>query len=283
MPRAYKIANCDECGKEMRASDIARHKKSHARRVLITELKNKEEKRANTLKAQLKTVIGKENLEKLLHVYYRTDCFAENKSAEDVEKNFEIEHDLHCSCGVGKECDHPHTHMLAYWKGVNETHKYKVLGPCFTENLAYQTKAIGSAETLEKKIAMIKHFIHTACYIQTLRGWHKKTSQKNPHVFNNLEENKRFLRDMYKEWMWAQVSYMRYLDKEMDKLHRKIEFAMEEDRITRLKEKLFNMDEKMQDLEKIWGEEHHYTDEEMEKDLDDFINECKGIGNPITA
>ena len=277
------MKECETCQKSIRSDVMARHMRSHEVLKVRLEIRKEKEVKVKGLRKQLQQVIGKENLEQMYHMYYRVDCFQPGKTAEDVESHFDITHNLACSCGATRDCTHPHTHLLGTWKGINEANKSRSFQQYFAEQKAYSCKSIGPYKTLEDKISSIKHFIHTACYIQTQRGWHKKTAQRNPYVFGDLEQNKKFLLETYKEWMWAQVSYMRYLQKQMDDLIRKIEFATTEERKAKLRHTLCKLDEKMIDLEKTWGEEHNYTDEEIEADLELFLTECKEIGNSETA
>lgn len=239
--------------------------------------------KSKNLRKQLLTVIGKEALDKMLHVYYRTNCFAENKGPADVEKHFVIPFQLGCSCGATRETCHVHTHILGTWTGVNESNKHRSLHVNFTDEKAYACKSIGNYSSLNDKISCIKHFINTACYIQTKRGWHKKTEQRNKNTFASLEENKAFLSEMYREWLWAQVTYMRYLSKKMDDIHRKLDFAIEIERTEHLEHKLLVLDNKQKELERTWGEAHLYSDEEIANDLAKFIEQCKEFGNSETA
>ena len=275
--------DCETCGKSIRSDALARHIRSHEVNKVRTDIRKEKEVKAKGLKQQLQHIIGKGNLEQMYHLYYRVDCFKPEHNAQGVESHFDIAYNIACSCGAVKECEHPHTHLLGTWKGVNEVNKHRSLHQYFSEDRAYSCKSIGAYKTLEDKITSIKHFIHTACYVQTLRGWHKKTEQRNPHVFGNLEENKKFLVSMYKDWMWAQVSYMRYLMKKMDEVTRKIEYCQDQERKEILESKLNKLDDKMLELEAVWGEEHHYTDEEMEIDLERFLDTCKEIGTSKTA
>ena len=261
----------------MRSDKMKAHLRSHEINKVRVEIRKEKEDKAKGLKQQLKHIIGKENLEQMYHLYYRVDCFKPEQNAEGVESHFDVAYNIACSCGVTNDCQHPHTHLLGTWKGVNEVNKHRSLHQYFSEDRAYSCKSIGPYKTLEDKISSIKHFIHTACYIQTKRGWHKKTAQRNPHVFGDLEENKKFLVSMYKDWMWAQVSYMRYIMKKMDNLSRMIEFCADQEKKEVLESRLSKLDDKMMELEAVWGEEHHHTDEDMEKDLELFLDSCKDI------
>jgi len=262
----------------MRSDVLKRHEASHARRVLITKKKEEREFKHQTLKEQLFRIIGEEKLNELLHVFHRTDCFVEGKSTETVQSKFTTKESLACTCGVvAGECPHPHRHFLGSFNGQG-THYSRAMEGIFTEPKAFMARQLhGKTEgTVTERITRIKHFIHTACYIQTKRGWHKKLGHENPNTFETLEDNKRFLAEMYGDWMWAQVSYMRDLMKKMERLENKKIFGTptkeQEEKINR---KIEDMDQRLQDLEARWGEEHHYKDEEIEADLALFIAECK--------
>jgi hypothetical protein len=213
----------------------------------------------------------------MLHVYHRTDCFIEAKGKEDVQEQFNIPYQIICECGKKGDCQHPHSHFLGEFKGQGN-HYGRVLGPMFTEQKAFLCKKLKGASTgtVMEKIKQIKHFLNTACYIQTLKGWHKKTHQENPHVFQTLEDNRRFLATFYSEWMWAQVEYMRYIAAKIEAkeaLLKHVEFTEDEEEAIR--RQIEELDQKLQELEKVWGEEHHYSDEEMEEDLNGFLDQCK--------
>lgn len=279
MPSVHSRCICDQCGKEMRADKLRAHERSHEILKLRLAVRAEKQVRVTGLKNQLKKIIGQEKLDQMYHMYYRVNCFTPETTVEKIESHFNIAADLVCSCGATRDTAHPHTHLLGTWQGPNECHKNRSLAQYFSAERAYSCKNIGSYQTLYDKIACIKHFIHTACYIQTKRGWHKKTEQRNPYTFANIEEKNNFLSELYREWMWAQVSYMRYLQQKMDDIAEAIEFCQAEETLVKLKEKLSRVDGHMMELEEIWGEEHHYSDQEIQDDLDLFLETCKEIGN----
>jgi len=279
MPSVHARVTCDTCNKEMRADKLKAHLRTHEVNNIRVELRKEKELKVKGLRQQLKHIIGKGNLEQMYHMYYRVDAIKPEASANNIESHFNIAANLACSCGATRDCTHPHTHLLGTWNGIHEGNKHRSLHKYFTEERAYSCKSIGPYKTLEDKISSIKHFIHTACYIQTKRGWHKKTAQRNPYTFPGIEEKNLFLSEMYREWMWAQVSYMRYTMKKIDQLSRALDFCEDIEKCERMRDQIARLDAQMVELEEVWGEEHHYTDEEMEKDLEMFLDHCKEIGN----
>lgn len=276
---------CEVCQKTMRSDKIAKHLQSHERREGITKKREERENKAKDLLDQLLLTIGSTNLDVMLHVYHRTDCYNEGQSKENVQEQFTIPHKLICECGTTRDTAHAHAHFLGEFRSQS-THYGRTLGPVFKEPKAFQCKKLkgSSTGTIKEKIRQVKHFLNVACYIQTLRGWHKKTHQENPRVFSTLEDNRKFLAKFYGEWMWAQVDYMRYLMKKIEDKERLLEHGnlTEEQRLD-ISRQIEEIDGKLQDLEKTWGEEHHYEDDEMEKDLDDFLKLCKEKGASLTS
>jgi hypothetical protein len=276
---------CEVCQKTMRSDKITKHMQSHERREGIVKKKVERENKAKCLLDQLLMTIGTANLDMMLHVYHRTDCYSEGKNKENVQEHFIIPHKVICECGTTRDTSHPHAHFVGEFQGQS-THYGRTLGQVFTEPKAFQCKKLKgvSTGTIKEKIRQIKHFLNVACYIQTERGWHKKTLQENPHVFPTLEDNRKFLAKLYGEWMWAQVDYMRYLMKKIEDKERLLEHGniTEEQRLD-ISRQIEDIDEKLQDLEKTWGEEHHHGDDEMEEDLDKFIKLCKEKGASLTS
>lgn len=274
-----KQVECPVCGKGVRSDVLTRHIKTHEREKAISKRTEARRARHSTLKDQLRAIVGEENLDILKHVFHRDDCYTALGSREAVKNEFDIPHNLVCTCGATKDCSNRHRHFMGIFKKKG-SHYGRTLNAMFTEKKAFVVKGLkGSSKgAIADRIEQVKHFFHCACYIQTLRGWHKKIEQENEYVFETLEDNKKFLAEFYSEWMWAQVTYMRHLFKKIEGIERVLEHADLSDEVRcKMERQVESLDDKIKALEKVWGEEHHYTDEELSADLNRFLDECKNM------
>jgi hypothetical protein len=269
---------CPECTHVVRSNNLTRHLRTHARRTIIAEIKVDRKFKQQTLRQQLFRIIGEEKLNELLHVFHRTDCYAEGKSVDSVNEKFTTKENLACTCGIAlKECPHPHRHLLGTFNGTGN-HYSRAMTGVFTEKKSFMARKLhGKSDgTLFEKIKQIKHFLHTSCYIQTKRGWHKKLGHENPNTFQNIEEKNVFLAEIYSDWLWAQVTYMRDLTARMERIENKKIFGNPTtEKLEKYQKEIEYMDDRLQSVEARWGEEHRYTDKEIEDDLALFIAECK--------
>lgn len=274
MPRNAQ-KECPECHRMVRSDHLERHQRTHSRQVKKTEIVKAKEKRSLDFLDIIRNTLATEDLGNIVHGFFRTDCYANNLDDEAVFQHFDLIGNFACECGRNRDCVHHHAHFLGKW-----THAQRpkdILSKVFTKKKAYSMKQLrGGNGSLEDKIKRIKHFVHTAVYIQTVYGWHKKKSHRNLYTFATLEDSKRFLAALYKDWMWAQVTYMRELFKRADR----IEAALDKGTLTlekksQLEDSWLKTQEKLGLLEKKWGEEHHYTDAEIAADLDTFLFACK--------
>lgn len=264
---------CSECSKEIRSDNMERHKRSHARATRKNAIVERKQAKSDEFLTIIKKTIGHDDLNKIYHGYFRTDCFAEGQNSTAVLDDFELVGNLACECGTTKDCKHSHAHFL----GKSEVSRHKDrLSALFNEKKAYAIKKLNGGEgSIAEKIERVKHFIHSAAYIQTEHGWHKKISHTNPHTFDTLADNKRFLANLYKNWMWAQVSYMRHIQMRIEKVDQALSHGtLSNEKRANLENRYLQLNETLEELEKKWGEEHHYTDAEMQMDLDGFIDEC---------
>ncbi len=270
---AHKMIACPDCSKEIRSDNMAKHKRSHERVTKKNVILEKKKVKSDAFLEIIKQTIANQDLNKIYHGYYRTDCFAEGQSSTQVLDEFERVGNLACECGKEKECSHSHAHFL----GLSEKNRHKDrLSTLFKEKQAYAIKKLnGGDASIAEKIERVKHFIHSAAYIQTEHGWHKKISHLNPHTFETLADNKRFLANIYKTWMWAQVSYMRHIQERIDKVEQALANGdLTKERRLTMENRYLKLNDTLEELEKVWGEEHHYKDSEMEADLDMFIDAC---------
>lgn len=238
------------------------------------DIKKEKTKAAENFLAGIQTVVATVDMATIWHGYFRTDCWADDKSQEDVLDNFELINDFMCNCGVHKQCAHRHAHFL----GLSTRKRFdRILPGNFTANNAYTMKRLhGGGDSISERIERMKHFIHASAYIQTERGWHVKEGHRNPDTFATLEDNKRFLANLYNQWAWAQVTFMRDIQKKIDKHHKVLDYAdLGEERRLEVEDKCMKLDERLSALEKTWGEEHTYSDDDLERDFDVFLDACR--------
>jgi hypothetical protein len=268
---------CEKCGIQTRSNNLKRHQENGGcdKQKKVQGIEKNKEEVAKNISNIIKEGLKSAAYQTLKHVYFRTDKFVEGKEEEDVLKMWNIYARLKCSCGHHDECKGPHSHLLGTAVEEKEYLVPRLMKECFNGKRKYTTVAMDKGlDTFKGKADTVKHFIHTVCYIQTARGWHRKTGHDNPHTFRNLEDCKEFLALTYSDWMWAQVHYIRYLQKEQERRQEQLDKEhMSLDAKQRIKEMMEKVDEKLLRLEARWGEEHHYKDEELMADLDQFIQE----------
>lgn len=155
------------------------------------------------LKDQLEDLIR--TYPKVYHVFWKPQHLLEPE--EVFMSKWKIIHDFKCDC-IGT-CEH--SHMIAVWNanGVYSRQKFKGM---FAEK-----KAFNVTELLNDTPNGTKRIISTVLYIQTEHGWHKKTGHLNPNLLSTLQDNIEWHVGYFKDHMWAQVEYARYLLKKIAK------------------------------------------------------------------
>jgi hypothetical protein len=269
---------CPTCNVETRSDHLKRHleRGSCDKIRRVQQKKDAQEAAILRVKAILQEALRTGAYATMKHVYFRTDKWVPDKGEEDILTLWNVYHQLKCACGVDKDCSGPHSHFVGTSSGPSYL-PGKQMGQYFTERNCWQSHPMThkDMETFEGKAEAVKHFVHTVCYIQTERGWHTKIGHDNPHTFKHLTDTKLFLAELYGDWMWAQVDYMRYLHKCQNRRQEMLEHIPEHDvsKRKRIQDQLDMVDEKLLELEGKWGEEHLYKDEELMADLNEFIKE----------
>jgi hypothetical protein len=271
-------SKCPTCNVEMRSDNLPRHlaRGSCAKLKQVQQKKDDQQAAILRVKAILQEALRTGAYATMKHVYFRTDKWVPDKGEQDILALWNVYHQLKCACGVDKDCAGPHSHFVGASSGPSYL-PAKQMGQYFTEKNAWNSRPMThkDMETFEGKAEAVKHFVHTVCYIQTEKGWHTKLGHDNPYTFKHLTDTKLFLAELYGDWMWAQVDYMRYLHKCQDKRQEMLDHIPESDvsKRKRIQDQMDLVEEKLLELEGRWGEEHHYKDEELMADLDEFIKE----------
>jgi len=200
----------------------------------------------------------------LYHVIYKDDF----KTLEDklyFQAHWKVVENIHCQCqGSNVMSGKVHTHMLAEYSNREAiaTFRKKLSGkmngrqaakfiPVLPKRLKYGSSI---------KINSIVHLMDIILYIQTEEGTHKKYD----HLFNSLQD-----------WKWSQVTYMKYLQYKIEcerlKLQNIPNRLIQED----INDRIVNLSDRLRQLENQWGSHEKYTNEELEIDLESWLDFCK--------
>jgi hypothetical protein len=270
----HATTKCPTCEVEMRSDNLPRHlaRGSCAKLKQLQQKKDDQQEAILRVRQILQEALRTGAYATMKHVYFRTDRWAPEKGEEDVLNLWNVYHQLKCACGVAKECSGPHSHFVGNSSGPAYL-PTKQMGQYFSEKNCWSSRPMThrDMETFRGKSEAVKHFVHTVCYIQTERGWHTKLGHDNAHTFKHLSDTKKFLAELYGDWLWAQVDYMRYLYKCQKKRQEMLEHISDMTKRKRIQDQIDLTDEKLLELEGKWGEEHHYDDEELMEDLNTFI------------
>jgi hypothetical protein len=267
---------CEVCGNSMRSDNLKRHRETGGcdKTIQAKKLKTEKASRHKSIKKMIGEGLKDNAYLKMKHLCFEIEKFAEGKSVADVLALWKPFCEVTAMCGECGETKKPHGHLLGE-PAVAPSSINAKMRACFTEDKQYRAPGFKHSDnaSFPEKAKAIKHFIDTLCYIQTEFGHHPKTHHTNPHTFKTDFEKKAFLSNLYGPWPWAQVIYIRYLYKKQEIFERQLEHGdnLTEEIKAKIRAKMIGVDERLLKLEKTWGEEHHYTDEELMADLEEFI------------
>ena len=278
---------CPKCSKDMRSDNIARHLKvcgrldvPRAPRIAKRDMDGTtlaSPTNYEDLSALVKKHVKEGKLDTYLHVFYRTDVFASETSEAEFLSNFDILENIFCKCGNpstltdARKTNHPHAHFIGTWISAYACNKHKIASTLFTVPKAYSAKTMGKYGSITDTINLVKHFIETVTYIQTEKGWHKKTEHRNPLLLMNLKANQAFQVGIFAQWKWAQIPYMRYLAGQIEILKLKMLRSTIMSYRTKYYRQTKELQKRLENLRCEWMLEIYTTDTSLTESFNEWI------------